>query len=1637
MTFSTLHNPIATLTGLIESLGEAAGLEQLHAEGRSADDYLRQLDQGWELPDTQGASLAQRVGECLWQVLWADAANQEGQLGEVERALLTQPDAVASALHLSINAGPSWPVPGAFVLAAQAMSVDDEGAPPALALIHMPGTGLARVRESLAVRLGQALADEPSWSLLMEGMALAHQADYVAGATCRWSMVPIAEGLPAYLFASARQRQRQDVLHVLGAPVAEAADTLQALKEALASAFVQPLQSLAAYRNRLRDAREAFKALPAWLRTASAQNLSRYEARLAAWHQAQIDLAGELGEGASLEHYVQSTAGAWLKQLCGVALDPGDLLFETRRALPGMAAHFSTRSSFSELALNGLPAGDEVQGSDFLLHSALTYQGETYTGLPLQLAAQALLGRPLRLAFVAVRQQALSTALLAPMLRLAKAQWALSAFAGSLSGQLSDTQFQQMENLAMPLVLDDLPSLQVFTLQANGADLGGMLALGRQDSNGHFDQLLLYTPDAPRALQWQHCAGLHALHFEVAGWSANPVMAEYLLTGTAENQRQALADELARIAEKPEGYPRLISLKAQPGLSVALQQLAEHQLARQMEANASAISAWHLGASLAQCRQLVLLETQVQGARQCLEQRTDVRLQRFDDFLQHTATVSLNRLLGDAQGQVNPGQVIVTLDGQPFTFSQLMRDGYPAHLNLTGNVPAGLMSVTGPPGVDLGGLQPERVGGVLRKGIAARFAEHIEQTLLAPGSPGLAWRRTAYLELTRLQMSHAAVQGQLKGELDARQYQQLERMLATLHKGGDRSRLMFAPLQFRLEAVLNEGEHPWIKTLVPDALRDLQKALGSTERVEGVYVVGRHSSAGKLQALIYTPQAPDGVLWRDYADFARDLKIPGLLDYYKDRMRAKLGRWMAYRLNAVREDRAEGPLAPMPWSDRLAIHDIALQRLVDEVNDVYDQRWERVRQTIDHFVMVAEVIVIIATLPFPPAALVAGSLFAIKDSLCALKSVSEGDYDGALGHSLLALLNVAGAASDLVAVVNKASGVARLARPPAKFEIDPSLALSSRPKGLQRVSEGKYAGTWRSPVRENGYPDYFIELENGKLFQVRHSANSAYANLRVVNRRRGTEGAPVHLNAAGQWRVVRNTGTVGGADDKPADLLHRAFAHMSDDQLRAFFARTPLGDGVSLYSLPVHLRGCTQHQLEALWAKFQFNRLFDIEQALLEHLRKHRALPAWARQFLGRGQVLDDPMTMLRRRYPAFTEQQWAHYASQFRFLPEQRDAALQQLALYLEIHGVTPSWALKNIAGIEYAAFNSERFILDGLLPPLPPAAQWKAWQRVGELTLIPSQASAVPAGSVAGPAVHRVNGVGAPLIELQGGWYEVACDFANATNPHVAFRGAPVTPVQSLADITANPPQLARYVGGQWQYVGPAFSRPMSESIAEPFPQMLSGSREWVAQNLLREAREQAVLHGVGLTSQMADVNRVLDCWGRGAPIANPRVADPLGMLPVSVPERINHMAQVNVLSEQEAPLVFGQLGVMRASGSMRTAAQMLQVNGYEVLARGNFFSTPTAYSGELVVRHPCSTNLYVIFMRSSVGRSGTSLLVARDLAGAVRKVERKAMINAQVWDRAHREASVVVLFGAVRDLGRSVDLRFMRMPDVPRQP
>ncbi|MFC6335732.1 membrane-targeted effector domain-containing toxin [Pseudomonas sp. CCM 7891] len=944
-----------------------------------------------------------------------------------------------------------------------------------------------------------------------------------------------------HTYNALKAKRTQDIKHVLDAektPDLSPAQRVNELNQAMASVQLDLKLRLELYTKMLQD-RTLLLAAPDWYRSATAEQRQQLAQHLSKYEESHQQTLGLLGKGASQQACARLQLIERLEQDHDYDdLHPDQLVVSTPRQVAGVGTYQDSRT-LVELVLRGLHVEDYRLGSSFLDRSVLTYQGqplpEKYADLTPRYLLSLTQSLSPRLDFAQEQRTAHSQPTLKPALQTVLEQRTETLnYLALLQGHISADEHQWLTGRQ-----GAGQSLSAKRVKVHETQLKDIMVLCRTDQNGDVSRVVLYTPGAPRHEQLKGFNSEQACKDHIYGWYANPgangkdTMKGYLLAQVLSRLAPALKKAMEYYSHRRALPEDFVTFETTPSYADCLEQMVDFMLVTQEEEESLTTPNWFRNCPEIDRHWRLTLADDVLGAERTYQAdfKEHTQFPSFDDFLQEQASIHLNTWLGDPKGTVDPRDVRFYPMRKPtdlwshinsFSYLELFRDGHNP-FGLKDLIPAyHLLAaiskdcvVKGPADVDLKGLTlADAVKTAEGIWIGEQYVASIKHLLIDTTQPRYSERRTAVLTIHKLQMKSAALESRLLGHIATAEQQWLVQSIDSLGDNSEATRQRFKVYPLQID----------------------------NHVVEGNYVFTYPNE----QTLLYTPNAPDGIAFRQARLFNYVLKnVSDMIDYYCARCLLQNQSTLRTFLESSRaklpaQDRTTpgrplydapehaGPALSVLKNPINAFYDGKLQFIIDNVKATTTSRIEAVMNVVWTCVEVLEIVLAVVTMPFPPLSLAVGAAFMFKDAMLALMAYAEGDKEAAFGHYLAALANAAGGLlTDLTPTLKALGQFSKSPVRPIYRTAQNSRLIESARQLRPRNTESPmpaFAVADMQPVVHNGEafwaPRAADPLGRFLLYRYDATTQSLQSTARLVNK-----------NAQGQW--VR-TGVRGGAPTPPA-----------------------------------------------------------------------------------------------------------------------------------------------------------------------------------------------------------------------------------------------------------------------------------------------------------------------------------------------------------------------------------------------------------------------------------------------------------------------------------------------------------------------
>lgn len=1061
---TTVASELQQLPVAASTLLDALKSDDTAQTEQQLDALLEQLDAYWQAPDATGQRRRQRFTELFKQSLEDEITLKSHENGLLPNAIECLPgnaSVQACSLCILLDEQTSVEIHGALALTTASGRT----------LLALPSSGLTEfaTQQSMAETVVDWLNDKTlRWGLLINAKQRHQDAIFAVTDDPDLHLEPVTladvqlqtiTGDPyRHVIQRLIEKQRADLHHVCGDGLNANPDLHASQIEGAMSmpGLFGPLAMLER-RELLLAERKARTALPDWIKLASPEDLKEYGQRLKRYEQAHVALASALNGAASAEQYARVNLRTRIANDLGYDLEPDALIVSTQRVLPITGERYVITRTLSQLALYGLHPDDKKPGSDFLTRTTLSLHdapiGSEHAALNPAYIAGVVDELNLRLGFGEYQRTTYKKDASQKLMReLLDRQIDASAYVAKMQGHISSDDFNAVTAISQGTLAQEGKVLRVQQIRIDDtATLSRVLVLRKENAAGDLERLIMFTSDAPRARMFQSFDSETQMLHELVAWTASPEMTRYLLEQLRVADRPTLDQTLAALREKPfpkAGFLQLITLDSYDN---GLQNLVTQSTDATLSLDETHTPPWYAHATAEQRQKLVALEDAINGALDHYAAQPHTRVQEFEDYVHQRASEKICQLLKVPAGSVNPDHIVITSERETLTYTAMMRNGYDDSFGVLTPTADTTATFKGPQGVDLSPLSPALVAGSVRgKWLADAYADLVKTSLLDPQSTGYDYRRQSSALITRLQMQAAALRSLLKGHIDETQYQWLEQSIEHLNDDTPNTRAQHPvyPLQIHIDK-------PFIALHLGgiDQLVVTDTDLIHVETVQGCYAL--MPTHLRLAALLYTPNAPDGMEFRTFSSFVDSLSHVGMIDYYKDRCRINARRVLSFFLNDMKQGNGnKRPTLPSePIADFAQVcFNRKIERKLRDADETTTNRHDMLSEVIWNSV---DIIATVVTAPFPPLSFAVGVALSLRDATKAVKALAGHDPESAPGLFLAAALNLAGAYGDLKQGLKGFGGIARKLAERSKQGARPAALKKAsnvrKPQGLYPV----------------------------------------------------------------------------------------------------------------------------------------------------------------------------------------------------------------------------------------------------------------------------------------------------------------------------------------------------------------------------------------------------------------------------------------------------------------------------------------------------------------------------------------------------------------------------------------------------------
>lgn len=976
------HNDFVALYTRHDTVDEAFLARNIDGEGlraiftytreRLSDHYLHLLDEFWshgiKAPDSAGPLITRQKH---WASLQGTAFLSEieishlnGNLDEQDKArlhwILNNP--VAEGLHRVLLVKPGHApalLHSAFVINLKPQADETLSLPSSLGPVFLLSArhGVEKF-SSLSVlneKLLERLSDTKARSALLEDLLLS-QADLFSKVSDIEIRFSSTSDLVSSLVKELRVKQVEDLHFLIKSSAGESfsgflnavntSQTFASLDESRRQSFHSHMQRLQALNT------------PRWLKHASDNEKADYDV-FDSEYRGRAQAASQLFAGLeSLEGYALLKIDDYIRQHLGYRVDTRKvfIILKDRWSSPIGDLSPIYRKSLFEYALNGLPLIAAEADARVEMPRGSSHPGFTFEFVK-ELVADLDLRHRYRQALEACyRQPATQRALL----HQRDSGLALSTWAAKLQHHISDKSVELVWALRGDRqeqgATRKTAALEVGRM---GNQLRDVIVFSEETSTDQ--HYLLYAPGAPGGCDMFEFRSWRHLYHEVAKWSATPSGREYLIAQSAPVFQDATAAFMQAVSQRPglwkEEDVRTVATP-EPDFQGIMSALISKKLDYQLSELPRVVGGERNASTYKHRRQLALCEARIEFLQK--RYKKSMQLISYRHFARLSGEIYISNVL-----KRKGVELIVNTDTVYFDLSSRTRRRQPdfgPHTDLVSltqllmndfiyklDERAPMYSSTGQ---DLSELSMPVIREVLAAPLGERYIDILKEDYSDRQHPEHAKRRALFAQRSFYQMRRDVVINYLEKGFTEAQYQWAISLLATVYPDSGRN------------GTPGTGNS------------SLNQLYLNGRLIEGVFAFKTNGTDDADYNLIYTPDAPDGIRFRNYGIFISTLNSPGMDTYYYNRVSYKnqptIGTFFSL---LVKNPQQALKSLTIGTNDKVrdlqALHDAMIERMIQDVDEQSLSKAETFAENLYTLVKWTGTILL---LPFPPAALAWGLL---------------------------------------------------------------------------------------------------------------------------------------------------------------------------------------------------------------------------------------------------------------------------------------------------------------------------------------------------------------------------------------------------------------------------------------------------------------------------------------------------------------------------------------------------------------------------------------------------------------------------------------------------------------------------------------
>lgn len=790
----------------------------------------------------------------------------------------------------------------------------------------------------------------------------------------RFSLEPCKGGVFEARVKRLLDAQSDGVQHLIYAESTLSQDACERLARlnGFAQAQATQLEKLLDQHRRIRQ--------PQWLKSADAESREEFFKCGKQLEEKRVELDTLMAEMMTPESFAQHILGLELSAL-GITLDPSKVQVNVAYdfEVNGRTLNYQKTVTLVQLAMN-----DHFDRPAMAQTTLGLNTHDLEAGLTEEIVRVVIEAHDIRGDYTdALRQRYASPEVGQAMQELLEARLALALIAARMQGHITNQGYTLLDALRQSAAGLEAQRCGIHWVSLNNGSipLTDVMVVSYAADDG--DQFLLYAPGAPSGQDIQTFNHLTALRNELGLWISSEAGRNYLLGQVLVTSRAALSALLETLRLKPsliDAQTLHISSGQVASWPDAVNSVCRRQADLQVAEVNGETPTWYLKAGMHSRRYLTRLDAELQALNQ--EYVRITQIPRFEDFSRTLLQDAFDAYTPKYRARIDVDQHQVELQpGQWLSLVDVAMAGVDYGVDVTRLRVSGLISM------ELREIIADMLARFLREHDApTAYTRAVESAFMKKDSPDREWRQDVHFRINQLEMQRARLIGSMNRSINAK------------------TNVFLMALVNNLDQLKGIEQHP--ERITQSGLY----AFGvKGERVQGVYVFREKIDGGYVDTL-YTPNAPDGIGFRDIKAFASSIEHGGMGPYYRERVPfnhlPRFDRFLQKLEDAGYSSQfTESRVGPF-WriEDFRAEHDRLIRAVLADVDASTTSKGERISKLVIERALTA---LSIALLPFPPAQAVLGAVLVTRSLILGVQAYQRAEHAVAAWHLLDAALGVA------------------------------------------------------------------------------------------------------------------------------------------------------------------------------------------------------------------------------------------------------------------------------------------------------------------------------------------------------------------------------------------------------------------------------------------------------------------------------------------------------------------------------------------------------------------------------------------------------------------------------------------------------